>query len=103
MKGLELSQLYYEECGKQMLHQHFPQYEKHIAAGLVGMGSECFGFDNEISRDHDWGPAFCLWLDRQTYDAIGKDLQTEFARLPKDFAGFRRRESDWGGGRTGVF
>lgn len=104
MKGLELSRLYYEECGRPMLEQHFPHYAGHIAAGLVGMGSECLGFDDEISQDHDWGSGFCLWLNRQVYEAIGNDLQMELARLPKAFAGFNaRQESHWGGGRTGVF
>ena len=104
MKGLELSRLYYEEYGRPLIHQHFPHYEERIAAGLVGMGSECFGFDDEISQDHDWGPAFCLWLNRPVYEEIGKALQAELAGLPKTFAGFnRRQESNWGGGRTGVF
>ena len=104
MKGLELARLYYEEYGKPLIHQHFRQHEGRIAAGLVGMGSECFGFDDEISQDHDWGPAFCLWLNSQVYEEIGKDLQAELALLPKDFAGFTgRQESNWGGGRTGVF
>lgn len=104
MQGLELSECYFNEIGKPMLAAKFPLYRQHIAAGLVGAGSECFGFDDEISQDHDWGPAFCLWLNRQVYEAIGKDLQTELARLPRAFAGVNgRQESDWGGGRTGVF
>lgn len=104
MKGLELSQSYFEEYGRPLIHQHFFHYEKQIAAGLVGMGSECFGFDDELSRDHDWGPAFCLWLDRPTYETIGKELQAKLFDLPKAFAGMSgRQESSWGGGRTGVF
>lgn len=104
MKGLELSRLYYEEYGRPMLQQHFPEYQEHIAAGLVGMGSECFGFDDKISQDHDWGPAFCLWVNKKTYAAISKELQTAIARLPKNFAAFDgRQESNWGSGRTGVF
>ena len=67
MKGLELSKRYYEEYGQAMIQRHFRQYEERIAAGLVGMGSECFGFDDEISRDHDWGPAFCIWLNKALY------------------------------------
>ena len=104
MNGLELSRSYFEEYGRPLLRQQYPYFEEHIAAGLAGMGSECFGFDDEISRDHDWGPAFCLWLDRRTFDAIGKELQASLAGLPRTFAGFTgRQESHWGGGRTGVF
>lgn len=104
MKGLALSRLYYEEYGRPLVQQHFPQYEQDIAAGLVGMGSECFGFDDELSQDHDWGPGFCLWLNCQSYEKIGNELQTALAGLPKAFAGFgAKQESHWGSGRTGVF
>lgn len=104
MKGLELSKLYYEEYGEAMIQRHFRQYENHIAAGLVGMGSECFGFDDELSQDHDWGPAFCLWLNSELYAEIGAAIQVAIADLPKSFANFTaREESSWGAGRTGVF
>ena len=62
MKGLELSRLFYEELVKPMLEQKFAAYVPRIAAGLVGEGSQCFGYDDEISRDHDWGASICLWL-----------------------------------------
>lgn len=104
MKGLELSKRYYEEYGQAMIQRHFRQYEERIAAGLVGMGSECFGFDDEISRDHDWGPAFCIWLNKALYEEIGSEMQAAIADLPKSFATFDGRgESSWGKGRTGVF
>jgi len=104
MKGLELAEKYFFAVGAPMIRKHFPDYERRIAAGLVGMGSECFGFDDELSRDHDWGPTFCLWLTKGDYEAIGKGLQAEFDSLPKTFAGFGpREESAWGRGRSGVF
>lgn len=103
MKGLELARAYYEAHGKQMIRASFPQYEDRIAAGLVGQGSECFGFDDELSTDHDFGPSFCLWLTSEDYRAIGKDLRKAYNDLPGDFMGFpARRESDQGGGRVGV-
>ena len=103
MKGLELCERYFSEFGAPMISAKFGEYGSRIAAGLVGDGSECFGFDDELSRDHDWGPSFCLWLNRQDYEAIGSDLQKELESLPKEFEGFERTESDWGGGRVGVF
>ena len=104
MKGIILSERYFFEICAPMIEEKFPDYRKKIAAGLVGDGSECFGFDDEISQDHDWGPAFCLWLTKDDYGAIGKSLQNEVNKLPQEFAGIKaRQEGPWGAGRTGVF
>ena len=62
MKGLEEAKLLYEQQGKAWLHALFPELENRIAVGLAGHGSECFGYDDELSRDHDFEPGFCLWL-----------------------------------------
>ena len=53
MKGLELAKAYYEEYGKPMIEERFPEYAGRIAAGLVGEGSECLGYDDLWSTDHD--------------------------------------------------
>lgn len=104
MKGLELSEKYWNEVGRPAFARRFPGYMDRIAVGLVGMGSECFGFDDEISRDHDFGPAFCVWLTEADYAAAGREMQDLYAGLPGDFAGFPAREtSPQGGGRVGVF
>ncbi len=103
MKGLELSEAYYHTYGKKMIKEKFPRYRDRIAVGLVGEGSDCFGYDDEISRDHDWGPGFCLWLDSDDFDAIGQSLQAAYKRLPIYFENFERIPSRWGGGRVGVF
>jgi len=87
-----------------MIEAKFKAFEEKIAAGLVGDGSECFGFDDEISRDHDFGPSFCLWLTQEDYEKIGARLQAEVETLPREFGGVpARQESAFGGGRTGVF
>lgn len=104
MKGLEIAEKYYRAIGVPMIEQRFGAYQHRIAAGLVGEGSECFGFDDEISRDHDWGPSFCLWLSQVDFDEIGQTLQREYAMLPGEFAGFGPRNvSSLGEGRTGAF
>lgn len=100
--GLEIARLYYEEFGRKMIHEKFPSYENRIAVGLAGEGSDCFGFDDEVSRDHDWGPGFCMWLTNDDYEKIGKRLQEEYDKLPEDFMGYRRRTSPISGKRDGV-
>ena len=61
MKGLELSQAFFEEHGRPMLETQFPELLPFLAAGLFGSGSECFGYDDVTSQDHDFEPGFCFW------------------------------------------
>lgn len=74
-----------------MIHTQFPEYEDRIAVGLAGHGSECFGFDDDLSKDHDFGPAVCLWLTDDDYDSIGERLAAEYDKLPKSFLGVAAR------------
>lgn len=102
--GLELSRAFYEEYGKPMLAD-FPDLAPMIAVGLVGSGSECFGFDDELSRDHDFEPGFCLFLPGE--DKIDRQsafkLERAYAKLPKEFHGLKRALiSPVGGNRHGV-
>ena len=90
--GMQLAQSYWQTYGKPLLDQpKFAKYKNRIAAGLVGHGSECYGFDDEISRDHDFGPGFCLWLTDEDYAEIGADLQAAYDALPRKYAGFGSR------------
>ena len=91
--GMQLAKLYWQTYGKQLLElPKFKKYKNRIASGLVGHGSECYGFDDEISRDHDFGPGFCLWLTDEDYAEIGEDLQAAYDSLPQEYAGFGSRE-----------
>ncbi len=105
MKGLELSRAFYEECGAPMLHDVFAERMPYIAVGLVGAGSECFGYDDALSRDHDFEPGFCLFLPGE--DLIDRktafSLERAYARLPREYCGYRRLHfSPEGGARHGV-
>lgn len=103
MNGLELSEKYYEAYGRQMLETQFPQIIDQIAVGLVGQGSECFGFDDEISMDHDYGPSFCIWLPRKVYNKYGIQMQIAYEALPQEFMGYAGRVTqEQGQGRVGV-
>jgi hypothetical protein len=104
MKGLDLAREYYLEVGRPALLKQFPALSGRIAAGLVGEGSECFGFDDELSRDHDFGPAFCLWLSAKDYQTRGNALQQAYDRLPPEFKGYAARaQTQYAGKRVGVF
>ncbi len=105
MKGLELSKRYYYEYGAPMISESFADIEKYLSVGLVGSGSECFGYDDEISADHDFEPGFCIFLPGEDF----VDSRTEFlleraySKLPKEFMGYQRsRISPVGGNRHGV-
>lgn len=104
MKGLELAQKYYEAYGREMLQQ-FSHVLPFLAIGLAGSGSECYGYDDETSRDHDFEPAFCIFLPEE--DVVDRrtafQLERAYAKLPKEFMGFKRSPIDpVGGSRHGV-
>lgn len=102
MSGLELSRLYFEQIGKPMLTEKFPEHFERMAIGLCGEGSDCLGFDDAISTDHDYGPRFVIWLSEEDYEKIGVQLQIAYEKLPKEWNGYCRVESAQGSGRTGV-
>ena len=79
--NMDRCKTFYEKYGKPMIREKFPEYEERIAIGLVGEGSDCFGFDDDISKDHDYGVGFCMWLSDSDYKKIGKDLQQEYLKL----------------------
>lgn len=100
--GVALCRAYYETYGKPMIAQRFGDYVDKIAVGLVGRGSDCFGYDDRISRDHDWGPSFCMWVTEETYEKIGEVLQQAYEQLPQEFQGFKRAVWVNGKHRRGV-
>ena len=90
MTGLELARQYWDTVGKPAFAADCPAVLERAAVGLVGEGSECFGFDDAVSRDHDWGPGFCVWLTPEDFHAFGAAAQAVYENLPREFLGFRR-------------
>lgn len=92
MRGLELSEKFYKVHGEPLLKSEFSSLLPYIAAGLVGGGSECLGFDDETSHDHDFEAGFCIFLpDESVVDSRSAFLlEREYARLPKEFMGYKR-------------
>ena len=105
MKGLELARGYYEAFGKPMLESEFADLLPYLAIGSVGSGSDRFGFDDDVSKDHDFEPGFCLFLPGE--DVVDRrrafQLERAYAKLPKEYAGVMRQPlSPVGGNRNGV-
>ena len=105
MTGLEIARGYYEEYGRILLESEFADILPFLAAGFVGSGSERYGYDDEVSRDHDFEPGFCIFLPGE--DIVDRrrafQLERAYARLPQEYAGIKRqRVSPVGGRRNGV-
>lgn len=99
--GMQIARRFFEAEGFPMLKERFSGYQDFMVCGLVGDGSECLGFDDELSEDHDFGADFCIWLPEPVFARIGSALQQAYLSLPA--AGFARRNtSQHGDGRVGV-
>lgn len=83
---------FYENYGKPMIQEYFPTYQDKIAVGLVGEGSDCFGYEDEISKDHDYGIGFCMWVTEDTYQKIGTELQKKYDDIVKTYDAQEKRK-----------
>lgn len=63
----EKNRRFYDRFVAGLIHTGFPEYEDRIAVGIAGEGSDCFGYDDEISRDHDFGRAFASGSPMRTW------------------------------------
>ncbi len=100
--GLQLAQSFYEQAFLPIFSKYAPECLDKMAVGLVGEGSDCFGFDDTVSQDHDFGPGLCIWLTHEDYETYGEQLSELYQILPQEFNGYQRHiviEN----GRVGVF
>lgn len=105
MNGIEISKAFFNEYGMPMLEKNFPEELPYLCVGLIGSGSECYGFDDEISKDHDFEPGFCVFIpDESTIDRRTEFLlERAYAKLPKEFMGLKRSViAPVGGRRNGI-
>ena len=81
------SRRFYENQVAPMIRTKFPEYETQIAVGLSGEGSDCFGYDDFISRDHDFGTGVCLWLTDEDFHKFGRLLSIAYNELVDSIPG----------------
>lgn len=71
--GLERARKLAERVVDFIQENHVEVY-KNLSVGLVGKGSECYGYDDEFSRDHDSEDRCMIFLDDETYFHYGAKI-----------------------------
>lgn len=103
MKAIELSKKYFYDIAYPIFKQEYPQIEDIWAVGLVGEGSECFGLDDEFSKDHDYGPSFCIWIKEERMKIHKEKIEEVLKKIPKTYRGYERIETKGIDKRVGLF
>ena len=86
-----------------MIEETFSDIKHKLCFGLVGSGSECFGFDDDLSSDHDFEPGFCIFVPDDLDERSLFLLERAYSKLPKDFMGYSRKNVSFSeNGRRGV-
>ena len=103
MQGLELSRAFWEEAVRPAIEETCPVLLPRLAAGLCGGGSDCLGYDDELSHDHGFAAGCMLFLAPEDAETHGFLLSTLYDRLPREFRGVKtEHRSRRGDGRYGV-
>ncbi|WP_117213249.1 DUF4037 domain-containing protein [Allorhizocola rhizosphaerae] len=89
--GAEVSRAFHREVVGPLLARHRPGLR--YAAARLGSGSDVLGYDDETSRDHDWGCRLTVLVDEPDADAVpslrellDRELPETFLDLPVRFA-----------------
>lgn len=86
MQGIELSRRFYTDIVRPWLSEVAPGLP--YSAALIGYGSELLGFDDELSRDHNWGPRVHIILTRNRFEDHARRLVAEFSKVvPSSYLG----------------
>ena len=86
MQGIELSRRFYADIVQPWLSKAAPGLR--YAAALGGYGSELLGFDDETSKDHNWGPRIHILLAQDRFGDYARRLIDDFARVaPSSYLG----------------
>lgn len=99
--NMDRCRAFYETYGAPMIHERFGDYEERIAVGFAGEGSDCFGYDDYVSVDHDFGLGFVMWLTKEDYQAIGGRLAEAYREIVRMASGEEDSVMLYADGRRG--
>lgn len=101
LTGLEISQQFIVDELLPILQRSLPAAYDRLAVAVVGTGSDVLGWDDEISRDHHWGPrANVMYLREEAAQLRPQVQQVLTTQLPATYQGFEVRVNI--GNLTGV-
>lgn len=83
LSGLERAEIV-AKYTSEFIKIKYPDLYSRICLALVGVGSECLGFDDEISEDHDFSSRCQLFLDDSDYNIYRQDLEATLNIFCKD-------------------
>ena len=87
MNSIDASLRFYENHIAPMIRENFLEYEDGIAVGIAGEGSDCFGYDDYVSRDHDFGTGVCLWINDDDMELFGDELKKAYDEIVDNHPG----------------
>jgi hypothetical protein len=89
VNGLDIARDFFVSWGLPALERGFPSLVGRVAVERFN-GSDVIGADDEISRDHNWGPQFCLFLSEDDFVGSAERLSKRMNELaPSDWKGYR--------------
>lgn len=86
LSGRELARQFHADVVAPLLARSMPGLR--YAAGRLGSGSDVLGFDDEMSRDHDWGCRLTLLVGERDRDAVPAVRGLLEEKLPECYRGF---------------
>jgi len=86
LRGAELARQFHADVVGPLLARAIPGLR--YAAGRLGSGSDVLGFDDVMSRDHDWGCRLTLLVDEPDHDVVPRVSQLLERELPDSYRGY---------------
>lgn len=96
--SMTLGKAFFEQVVRPAMARVCPRVLEAAAVGRFGWGSECFGMEDALSRDHHWGPRVDLLLPASVFAQVDESVWREVSTgFPDSFEGFALEPGHVGG------
>ena len=88
--GLEISKEFVDSTLLPLLKKEFSDDYGRLAVAIIGTGSDVLGLDDQISRDHHWGPRANIMFTREDSQRLRPEILSFLNnKLPDKFQDFQ--------------